>query len=212
MDVKLVPADDNPALALAAAHLLWDSSAHFLGYLYDGDQSRGFEDLRFHWLRPGGLLSHRHAFLATGTSDNEIHGLALAMGGDQKRGEAELTGQHMAALATERVIPDFFERLEALNEFHPEVPGQALYLQNIAVRGTERGKGLGDRLFHTMVELAREGGYGALHLDVVSDNPAVSFYRRHGMEILTETDVRELREKHGQPSRYRMVMDIPAAD
>jgi hypothetical protein len=42
-------------------------------------------------------------------------------------------------------------------------------------------------------------------------SPAVAFYRRHGMAILTETDVRALREKHRQPSRQRMVMDIPAA-
>ncbi len=209
MNVTIVPASNDPAKALAAAHLVWDSSDHFLEHLYAGKQRRAFEDLQYHWLQAAGLLSHRHALLATDGAKNEILGLALAFGGDQENGQRNLTGQHMAALATEQEIPDFYDRMEALSQFHPEIPSNALYLQNIAVRGTMRGRRIGELLFQAIVGRARSEGFTALHLDVVSDNPAISFYRRQGMEILSESDVPDLRTNHGQPPRYRMVMDIP---
>ena len=214
MQFEIVAADDNPDQALAAAHLLWDSSPEFLGHFYDGNQPRGFTDLQDHWLQPGGLLSHHHALIAVpapfSISGGEIFGLALAMGGDHMDRQGDITTTHMATLETDKAIPDFFKRLDVLSYFHPVIPPYAFYLQNIAVRGNLRGGGMGEKLFQAIVARAREKRYTALHLDVVSDNPAVSFYRRNGMEVLSETDLPGLKRNYTQPSRYRMVLDIPA--
>ena len=50
-------------------------------------------------------------------------------------------------------------------------------------------------------------GYRVCQLDVVSDSPAVRFYGRMGMEILSESRVLPL-EKHGIASHYRMVKNL----
>ncbi|GIJ77667.1 Ribosomal protein S18 acetylase RimI [Micromonospora phaseoli] len=60
------------------------------------------------------------------------------------------------------------------------LPGQ-LFLNGIAVRGDERGQGLGSRLLHDGQELARRLGCRAMLLDVSLDNPAAHrLYLRHG--------------------------------
>ncbi|MBT3532439.1 MAG: GNAT family N-acetyltransferase [Rhodospirillaceae bacterium] len=208
MSFNIAAADDDPAKALAAAHLLWDSSPHFLSYLYAGHEARGFQDLQYHWLQTAGLLSHRHALAAISDSGQEIFGLAAAMGGDQIEGQADVTAQHMTILGTEREIPDFHERLEILSQAHTTVPPRALYLQNISVRGPLRDSGVGNRLFQAVLNRARAEDYTALHLDVVSDNPAVAFYRRQGMEVFSEGHLPSPGAGNAQSSRYRMVMDV----
>ena len=208
MDFIIRAADDTPSLALPAAHLIWDSSRHFLGYIYAGNQPRGFTDLQYQWLQPTGLLSHRQAIVAASRDGVEIFGLALFMPSEQMTQEADITSAHMDTLATERVIPDFNKRLEAMNYYHPVVPATALYLQNIAVRSNTRGCAIDYELFQAVIEQARRRGFTSLHLDVVSDNPAIAFYRRQGLEIVSETNMPALWTKHEQPSRYRMVLDI----
>jgi ribosomal protein S18 acetylase RimI-like enzyme len=113
---------------------------------------------------------------------------------------------------TAEMVPGYFERLEALNQFHPDVPEKAFYLQNIAINASLRGNGIGEQLFRSIVVWAQNGHHETMQLDVVSDNPAVKFYIRLGMEIKADTDVPELRTKYDQPSRYRMVLAITPSD
>ena len=54
---------------------------------------------------------------------------------------------------------------------------------------------------------AREAGFSQLHLDVLSDNPAVNFYRSMGLEVLAETRAPKP-EAGGVPPEYRMGMKL----
>jgi hypothetical protein len=50
-------------------------------------------------------------------------------------------------------------------------------------------------------------GFRVCQVDVASDNPAVRFYERKGMEILSDSRVLSL-QKHGIASHYRMVKEL----
>lgn len=53
----------------------------------------------------------------------------------------------------------------------------------ISVKGGYRGQGLGTRLLTAAEELAKERGIRRIELEVFSQNPAVSLYKRLGYEV-----------------------------
>ena len=57
--------------------------------------------------------------------------------------------------------------------------------------------------YSSMVEEAKELGYQEFQLDVLSDNPAVGFYRSLGLEVLAETKAPKPAE-FGVPIEFRM--------
>ena len=81
------------------------------------------------------------------------------------------------------------------------------YIHAIAVKPEQRGKRIGGLLFDRALELGREQGYRALELDVLSDNPAVQFYLRKGMELLVESRAPKP-EEFGVPPEWRMGMKL----
>ena len=54
-----------------------------------------------------------------------------------------------------------------------------------------------------LFEEAKELGYQEFQLDVLSDNPAVGFYRSLGLEVLAETKAPKPAE-FGVPIEFRM--------
>jgi len=89
----------------------------------------------------------------------------------------------------------------------PTVPNHAYYVMHLAAGRDARGCGVGAQLLGAAFDRARRNGYRACQLDVASDNPAVGFYERMGMEILSESRVLAL-QKHGVASHYRMIKEL----
>ena len=54
---------------------------------------------------------------------------------------------------------------------------------------------------------AKADGFNACHLDVLSTNPSVEFYKAIGMEHYSISQVPAL-DKHSIPPFYRMVMPL----
>jgi ribosomal protein S18 acetylase RimI-like enzyme len=90
----------------------------------------------------------------------------------------------------------------------PPIPEDAYYVQHLAVVPELRGRGLGARLLARAFEKAAAGGYRSCHLDVVAGGPAARFYRRMGMEVLSETRVPRLESDYGVPPHARMVKTL----
>ena len=56
-----------------------------------------------------------------------------------------------------------------------------IYLEDLFVRPTARGTGLGKALLQTLIDIARERGYGRVEWSVLDWNtPAQDFYRSMG--------------------------------
>jgi GNAT superfamily N-acetyltransferase len=74
--------------------------------------------------------------------------------------------------------------------FHPRFstwlgrPG--MYLEDLYVSETARGRGVGRRLMTRLAAIAVERGWGRIDFQVLDWNPARNFYRRLGMEHLGE--------------------------
>lgn len=88
------------------------------------------------------------------------------------------------------------------------VPDDVYYLHALAAFPQHRGKGLGKALLQAAITRAREQGFRELQLDVLADNPAVSFYQAMGLSILAEIRSPELSRDHGFPSEYRMAVSL----
>ena len=107
----------------------------------------------------------------------------------------------------ETEIAEVLPRAEHASWLNPVVRSGIQYIHAIAVKPEQRGKQIGSQLFAHAQALGREQGYRALELDVLSDNPAVQFYYRKGMELLVESRAPKP-EELGVPPEYRMGMKL----
>ncbi|HVT65081.1 MAG TPA: GNAT family N-acetyltransferase [Mycobacteriales bacterium] len=65
-----------------------------------------------------------------------------------------------------------------------------IYLEDLFVRPSARGTGLGKALLMTLIEIARERGYGRVEWAVLDWNtPAIEFYRSLGAQPMEEWTV-----------------------
>ncbi|HEV7735153.1 MAG TPA: GNAT family N-acetyltransferase, partial [Candidatus Binatia bacterium] len=99
------------------------------------------------------------------------------------------------------------ERADRASYLNPFVPPSAYYVLALAVAPHLRGTGLGARLLSHAMERGRRNGCRQLHLDVLSDNPAVGFYRARGLETMAETVAPEP-HRHGVPMEMRMATSL----
>lgn len=148
----------------------------------------------------------------------------FAMAGDEVRGflvsfHAPEFRERIAALAptwkqmiaSGDVSPDEFsgltERARYARWLNPETRPGIYYIHAIAAKPEHRGKGVGLTLFKHAIELAKQANCKVLELDVLSDNPAVDFYKSMGLEVLVESRSPKAAE-YGVPTELRMGMKL----
>jgi len=96
------------------------------------------------------------------------------------------------------------ERADKASYLNAWVPPDAYYILALATTESHRGTGLGRYLLASAIDKARANGFRALHLDVMSNNPAVGFYTSMGLTCLAETIAPEPCRDHGVPMEMRM--------
>lgn len=65
-----------------------------------------------------------------------------------------------------------------------------LYIQNICVNGSCRGKGIGSQLLDAIEHFAKEKNYNSLWLDVsVTNQKAKMLYERYGFDVVSEHSI-----------------------
>ena len=87
------------------------------------------------------------------------------------------------------------------------IPSSAYYIHALSVRPDRHGQGIGASLMKDAIERATDEGFRVVHLDVLSDNPAVKFYEAFGFEALAQT-VAPIPHSHGVPMEQRMALDL----
>ncbi|MEM7080624.1 MAG: GNAT family N-acetyltransferase, partial [Pseudomonadota bacterium] len=93
----------------------------------------------------------------------------------------------MAAHEAYDTVSGVLERSEHASWLNPVIHADTYYIHALSVKPGFRGKRVGYHLIQNAINHARQQGFGKLQLDVLSDNPAVSFYRAVGLELLAET-------------------------
>lgn len=99
------------------------------------------------------------------------------------------------------------ERTYQCSYLNAAIPKSVYYIHALAVTESHRGTGIGAKLVRNALDKGRRAGLRALHLDVLSDNPAVDFYRALGFQCLVESTA-PVPLQNGIPMEMRMAIDI----
>lgn len=144
----------------------------------------------------GSWHTDRTLFAADATTlamqDDDLMGIELGMPGPEFRTRQAALTPIWQALAADGCInsdeiPGVLERSGYASWLNPVVHADTYYIHALSVKPGFRGKRVGYHLMENAIAKAREQGFTQLQLDVLSDNPAVDFYRAIGLEVLAET-------------------------
>ncbi|KFJ06515.1 GNAT family N-acetyltransferase [Bifidobacterium tsurumiense] len=104
----------------------------------------------------------------------------------------ELLGQkdvtvYVAQLPNEQRLAGYAFTMEQHHESHGAFqPISTLYVDDLCVDETVRGRAIGSRLMEHVFDVARQQGFYNVTLNVWACNPeALAFYKRCGMEVYT---------------------------
>lgn len=145
--------------------------------------------------------------------DGDLLGIELGFAGPNfyafKENLAALAQDLMAqGEASYEELAGLMVRAGKASYLNAHIPDDVYYLHALAAFPRHRGKGLGKALLQAAIARARAQGFRELQLDVLADNPAVSFYLAMGLSILAEIRSPELSRDHGFPSEYRMAVSL----
>ena len=158
------------------------------------------------WRAPGTIFSSDSAILSI--EEGKLLGVAIAFNGGKYRERIKAGGplwEEMlkAGEVTTEEIAGVTERAKLASWLNPVIYSNTFYVHALAVKPEARGKGVGYSMMECLFDEAKEIGYHELQLDVLSDNPAVGFYRSLGLEVLAETKAPKPAE-FGVPIELRM--------
>ena len=158
------------------------------------------------WRVPGTIFSSDSGILSI--KEGKLLGVAIAFNGGKYRERIRAGGpiwEEMlkAKEVTTEEIAGVTERAKLASWLNPVIYSNTFYVHALAVKPEARGKGVGYSMMEYLFDEAKELGYQEFQLDVLSDNPAVGFYRSLGLEVLAETRAPKPAE-FGVPVEYRM--------
>lgn len=157
------------------------------------------------------FFSHKQAYLAL--EDGAFCGVLISHDGpDHYRLKDNVWPVAMDLLARGEIrqsdLEGLAERADLASYMNPHVPADCSYIIVVSVPPAARGKGAGRALMLHEIERARTSGFRSVHLDVMSDNPAVGLYTSLGFEIMAETVTPVPCRQHGIAMEYRMVLAL----
>ena len=158
------------------------------------------------WRAPGTIFSSDSATLSI--QEGKLLGVAIAFNGTEFKERVAALGplwEEMlkAEEVTAEEIVGVAERSKLASWLNPVIYSNTFYVHAIAVKPEARGQRVGYLMMEYLFNKAKELGYLEFQLDVLSDNPAVGFYRSLGLEVLAETRAPKPAE-FGVPIEFRM--------
>ncbi|MEM7099644.1 MAG: GNAT family N-acetyltransferase [Pseudomonadota bacterium] len=162
------------------------------------------------WLQDGSLFGADATCLAI--EDGKLMGIEIGMPGAEYRTRQNgLAPVWQALLESGQIDADYLrgvlQRSDHASWLNPVINTDTYYIHALSVKPEYRGKRIGYHLIQHALERAKAGNFAKLQLDVLSDNPAVDFYRAVGLELLAATTAPKPAE-FGVPAEYRMGMKV----
>ena len=158
------------------------------------------------WRAPGTIFSSDSAILSI--KEGKLLGVAIAFNGGKYRERIRAGGllwedMLKAKEVSSEEITGVTERAKLASWLNPVIHSNTFYVHALAVKPEARGQRIGYSMMEYLFNKAKELGYQEFQLDVLSDNPAVGFYRSLGLEVLAETRAPKPAE-FGVPVEFRM--------
>jgi len=196
----------KPENAGIAAQLMYDVDQHFIDYIFNGSpeiRETCYQEL---WKRKEGMCSHSLSTIAK--HKGMLVGMALSYPAGAEQAHFHNGMQNAAECLNPDAYAHFTKSMGYLPYLLPTTPDDAYYVLYLSVIPELRGQGIGEKLLDNVFERAKAQGLRSCHLDVASNYSAVSFYKRMGMEVLSESRVPFLHEQYNIPMHYRMVKKL----
>ena len=196
------PDDFSPVVAeliRSTAPAIWD-------WVFNYDRGALVECMRAWWEADDALWSHRNAHVVRG--DGRPIALLLSFTHEQY---ARALGPTVA-IAQRMLTQEAFDHMMwAFGWFRAiviEIPGDARYVNQVAVVPEQRGKGIGTDLLSEEFSRAKLRGLKAVELDVNAENMrARKLYERLGMYVFSTISAPPLK-RYGFETHHRMRIDL----
>ena len=211
--MALTTADESHAKKFAALipdmiHMTGPSSYDFQ---FGADRTLFDVFIETAWLEPHTIFSHTEATLEV--EDDQLIGMEIGFGGQGWYGmKKTLRDVSMNLLDSGKTTLDALRimgtRSREASYMNPYIPNTAYYVLALAVSNRHRGTGMGAKLLNNAIDTARNDGFREVHLDVLSDNPAVKFYQAMGFACMAETVGSAACRDYGIPMEMRMVLPL----
>ena len=213
MGIEIVKADRKLAETYAThiPGLVHATGPKSYNYIFKGRQPLYDTFINAAWKAPSNFFSHEQATLAF--ENDAFLGVLISHDGAEhyrlKDGVWPIA-QELAGKGgiVESDIVALAERAEIASFMNPYVPKDCSYILVVSVPETARGRGAGRALIEREIDRARERGFSRVHLDVMSDNPAVGLYAEMGFEPMAETVTPIPCRKHGLAMELRMMLRL----
>ncbi len=189
--------------------LVWDTGP--ISYQYHFADRELFNSIiEASWMSDGTLFAADTTRLAI--ADDKLLGIEIGMPGIEFRARQDALGPVWRELVSRGaidpdLIPGVLERSEHASWLNPVIFEDTFYIHALSVKPEARGKRIGYLLMERAIAYAKSQGFSRFQLDVLSDNPAVGFYRNMGLEVLAETTAPKP-AAFGIPPEYRMGMAL----
>ena len=162
------------------------------------------------WATPGSLFAYDETLLALDGDD--LLGMMVCFYGPEFLKRRKTLGRLWqpsidAGSVTSEDLKEISKRTYLCSYLNAAIPSVVYYIHAIAVKPEQRGRGVGAKLVAHAMQRGKELGLRGLHLDVLSDNPAVEFYKAQGLTPLVQT-VAPIPLENGVPMEMRMAVDF----
>lgn len=162
------------------------------------------------WLAEGTLCGYDGTTVAL--EDDDLLGIEIGYAGpefDRRKKTLRPLWESIIedGAVTHDELAEIARRSYLASYLNAAIPASAYYVHALSVRPDHHGQGIGAALMKDAIDRAADEGYRVVHLDVLSDNPAVKFYEAFGFEVLAQT-VAPIPHSHGVPMEQRMSLDL----
>ena len=209
MEIIEATPDVREVYATEIPELIWSTGPVSYGYQF-GTREVFDHAVLGSWPMDGTLFAADATSLAI--EDGALMGIEIGMRGTEFRAR-----QHALAPLWKNLIErgdvsnddlyGLLERADHASWLNPVIDADTYYIHALAVKPEYRGKRIGFHLIDSAIKKARDQGYKKFQLDVMSDNPAVEFYRAVGLELLADTRAPKPAAA-GVPPEYRTGMSL----
>ena len=176
--------------------LIYDTDPEIFEYYFSDDLELMESCLSNWWQQSEGWFSH--ALCTAATYNGSLVGIEIGFTRERYREHLRPTFYYARETMNRAAYEHFSDAFKNFVPYlFPYIPGDAYYVQTLAVKAEMRGQRIGQTLLNAAFNRAIEKDLKNCQLDVASDSIAVDFYRKMGMEVLSSTRVPYLEKNYG---------------
>jgi ribosomal protein S18 acetylase RimI-like enzyme len=189
-----------------AVPLIYSAGTEGFEYVFSQGRRRALDYLGHAFADGAGMFGHRnHRVVECG---GEVVGIGAFYSGIEYNSLSQGTLRQILAFYGPACLPVLWRALQTTRWMPP--PGRAtLYVANLGVAPSLRGRGIGARLLHEQMGHARRLGKRKFALDVAVTNPrAQRLYERLGLRVMQESALHAARNGIVVPASRRMELAL----